>query len=1113
MNYASIVAHLKKKQYLCRLNVNLDLRNIKRVKQIQFNMMKKIYFILFAVFCCNVILMAAPYGLLINGSTKIEATSLSEKDFQDREQFLASCVALNQGDKVQLYDFGSGASWMCAIDPYGEYQKFSGGKSQGYLTCNTAGSYDFYIKLKYEDDMLYIGPGQNCGNVTPPAPDPNATYYVTGTAELVGADKAWSETAIAMTKNADNTFTHTFTDLADGTIYRMKVTNGTWDQNWGFNAVQNAPAGVAGDSDGNVVFKLATKGNVEVIFNGASITLNGDFTDEQPINGTSVPSECEDVMLQGFYWDSNQDDKGHGNTRWSTLQAQATEINAYFDLVWLPPSAKSSGGVGYHPKQYNNQNSDWGKRTELEELIATFHAGNTRVVADMVINHIEGKDGWCTFYEQNFGKYGTFPVDGSYICNGDEMNSDPDASECHGKATGGNDDGYGAESNYAAARDLAHDNEKVREMCRAYAKWMIDEMKYDGFRYDYCKGFHTSHVGDYNQAAAAYFSVMEYWDGNAGVLWERIQEASCNTLTFDFALKYTAFNNGIASGNYSGCKAPGLLGMGKGKYSVTFVDNHDSYQRDNNEFGGFGNSMKSHMKGKLLQCNAFMLSMPGVPCVFYPHWKEYKSDIAPMVLARKAVGVHSESAVSDEGDAAGYRATVTGTNGTLIIELGNRVSASQAGYTKAASGDGYAMWIKTNSAVVPQLIVTPGSTTYKTDSLKIEMRTAKLGTEPATIYYTLDGSDPVTSTTKQPYTGSLVIKGNVTLKAYATVGNLASEVQTHTYIYQAPQETPLTVKFLPPASWEKVYLYAWDGAALGGWPGMEWKTKDSDGWLFHVFPSEIRKTNIIFSNGAGEQTTDILLDKDACYEWDEASGSEVLSENCSLSNIPFQLMVNPEGKVYKTEQLTISMSTIGGGDNVAVYYTLDNSDPKESATLLTYTQPFTITGDVTLKAYAESNGEETEVQTHIYTYEIPQASPLTVAFLKPSDWTKVYLYSWNDGGATKYTGEWPGSEMTTTNANGFYYHQFDAVVKEVNFIFNNGSGTQTSDLWTDEDVCYTWENKKAVLVDCGGTDVEDVELESLPMLDTNLPMFNVLGQKVDATYHGIIIQNGHKYLR
>jgi hypothetical protein len=71
--------------------------------------MKKLYTIFTLTFLCSLLSMAAPYGLLINGSTKIEATSLSEKDFQDREQFLASCVTLNQGDKVQLYDFGSGA--------------------------------------------------------------------------------------------------------------------------------------------------------------------------------------------------------------------------------------------------------------------------------------------------------------------------------------------------------------------------------------------------------------------------------------------------------------------------------------------------------------------------------------------------------------------------------------------------------------------------------------------------------------------------------------------------------------------------------------------------------------------------------------------------------------------------------------------------------------------------------------------------------------------------------------------------------------------------------------------------------------------------------------------
>ena len=76
-----------------------------------------------------------------------------------------------------------------------------------------------------------------------------------------------------------------------------------------------------------------------------------------------------------------------------------------------------------------------------------------------------------------------------------------------------------------------------------------------------------------------------------------------NTMTFDFATKYTVFNNNMAKGSYSGCKGAGLLGMGKGKYAVTFIDNHDTYQRgDGNEY-----------TGDILRANAYLLSMPGVP--------------------------------------------------------------------------------------------------------------------------------------------------------------------------------------------------------------------------------------------------------------------------------------------------------------------------------------------------------------------------------------------------------------------------------------------------------------------------------------------------------------------
>ena len=1065
--------------------------------------------------------MAAPYGLLINGSTKIEATSLSEKDFQDREQFLASCVTLNQGDKVQLYDFGSGASWMCAIDPYGEYQKFTGGKTQGYLTCNTAGSYDFYIKLKYEDDMLYIGPGQNCGNVTPPTPDPNTTYYITGSAELVGTAKAWSETAIAMTKNADNTFTHTFTDLAESVVYRMKITNGTWASNWGFSAVQNAPAGIVGDVDGNVVFKLKAKGNVVVNFNGASITLQGDFTEDEPIkpaHGSSVPGECEDVMLQAFYYDSYRDGAPGdvkingvqlGNTKWTTLLEQSGEIGTYFDLVWLPPSGKSEGGTGYHQTQYSNQNSDWGKQKDLLEFINRMHAANTKVVADIVINHAGCKSSWCDFYPQNFGEYGTFQPDASWICKTDEVNFNSEAGEWKGKATGTDDGGYNMQDNYASARDWAHANPRVQEMMKAYLKWMKDVIGFDGWRYDYAQGFKGKYIDMYNNAAANYFSVVEFWNGDMNNIKSYLNDVNWNTLAFDFSTKYSAIQ-GIADGNYTKCKGSGLLGAGLSKFAVTFVDSHDTYfgcqgGRDNNdEIGGCGKSMEDYNKDRVLGANAFILSMPGVPCVFYPHWAKYKDAIGKMVLARKAAGVHSESQVSDEAGNGYYKATITGHHGSVRLLLGpnSGYNTTPAGYKLAYKGGNFAMYYTTTQAQAPILSITP-STIYKTETLQVEMKAVSLDGNP-TIYYTTDGSEPATSTSKKTYTGAFTVDGTVTVKAYATLNGINSEVQEATYTYQEPQKTPLTVKFMPPATWETVYLYAWGGANLGAWPGMEWKTKDSEGWLYHVFPGDVSEVSIIFTNNAGEQSNDIILDQDACYEWDGTQ--EKLSQNCSLSNIPFQLIVSPEGKVFKTETLTISMSTIGGGDDATIYYTLDGSNPKEAAKPLTYTQPIIIKSNTTLKAYAESGDKETEVQTHTYTYETPQATPLTIAFKKPADWTKVHLYAWNDGGATLYNGQWPGAEMTKKNAQGLYYFTFDTDVKEVNFIFNNGSGTQSADLWTDEDVCYGWENGKAKIIDCTGTDVENITVTTtatkfirdgqLMILHEGV-LYNVMGQVIE----------------
>lgn len=954
-----------------------------------------------------------------------------------------------------------------------------------------------------------------------PNPDPDAAYYVTGNAELVGADNAWSETAIAMTKSADNIFTHTFSDLTAGVIYRMKITNGTWEKNWGYSAVQNAHAGVTGDSDGNVVFKLATNGNVDVTFNGTNITLKGDFTDEKPVNANSVPSECEDVMLQAFYYDSYRDGapgdvlvngKQLGNTKWNVLLSQSDEIGTYFDLVWLPPSGKSEGGTGYHQTVYSNQNSDWGSQKDLLEFINRMHAADTKVIADIVINHAGGKS-WCEFYTQNFGEYGMFEPDASWIAQSDEVNFNSEAGDCKGKATGPEDGGYNGQDNYGSARDWAHAKPEVQEMMKAYLKWMKNVIGFDGWRYDYAQGFKGKYIDMYNSASENYFSVVEFWNGDMNNIKSYLNDVNWNTLAFDFSTKYSAIQ-GIADGNYQRCMGSGLLGAGLSKYAVTFVDSHDTYfgceaGRDNNdEIGGCGKSMEDYNKDRVLGANAFILSMPGVPCVFYPHWVKYKDAIGKMVLARKAAGVHSESKVSDEAGNGYYKSTITGHHGSIRLLLGpnSGFETTPAGYTLAYKGGNFAMYYTTTEAEVPVLSITP-STIYKTETYTVEMSAVALSGTP-TIYYTVDGTDPTNSSTKKTYTTSFTVQGTTIVKAYATLNGVNTAVQEATYTYQEPQQTPLTVKFMPPATWETVYLYAWDGTNLGAWPGMEWKTKDSEGWLYQVFPSDVREVKIIFNNGAGEQSNDILLDQDACYEWDGTQ--EKLSQNCSISNIPFQLIVNPEGKVYKTEKLDVTMSTVGGGEASTIYYTLDGTEPSTASTI--YTTPISITGNVTLKAYAESDGKTTAVQTHTYTYEAPQATPLTIAFSKPDAWAKVYLYTWNDGGNTKYTGDWPGNEMTNRNDVGMFYHQFDASVKEVNFIFNDGAGVQTADLWTDEDVCYGWEADKAVIIECSGTDVENVETDSIPALDVTKPMYNILGQPVTADYHGVVIQNGYKYI-
>jgi len=827
----------------------------------------------------------AQYYIRVNGTTDYEAKQFAEKDTEGRDQYLAANVPLKAGDMVAMYNGSNGDVWVISnLDPYGEYKKFTY-TAQGYK-CSADGCYDFYIKLMFGNDMLYIGKGANCEGDDPDNP---TTYTVAGNAGIIKGDE-WDA------DNTDNDMT-----LVDG-VYVLKLTDLQLAAGeYGYKVVKNHNWATCYPGGENATLSISVDGTYTIEYSyvegssepSAVVTNQKTGETEKPTKKTyasAVPSQCGDVMLQAFYYDS-YDNKAYGNTRWASLLSQVSELNVYFDLIWLPPSAKAQG-TGYHPEQYSNQNSAWGGRAELKSLISELHAGNTKVVADIVVNHAWNRSTWCDFHPLDFGIYGTFSPDASWITANDEVWAQ--SASCHKGANAKNDDGYGDEANYAAARDWDHENAKVREMCRAYLKWMYNDMDYDGWRYDYCKGFHNSHVNDYNAASGAYFSVMEYWDGNVNELRSRLQDANWNTLTFDFATKYEALRDGIQEGNYNNLKGRGMLGAGLSKYAVTFVDSHDSFNRSENptEMYGSGNSMKgSATEGNLngvLQANAYILAMPGVPCVFYPHWVKLKDYIGPMIMARHACGVHSESSVSDEAGHNFYKAYITGTKGTIYLALGpgSNWGSAPSGFTKAVAINNIGVYYKLNGEqqVKPQLIVTPGSHVFKDSEkgLTITMKAVAVSGTPA-IYYTTDGTTPTASSSK--YTAPLTIKQTTTLKAVAILNGASSDVQTFTYTYKEPQTTPIKVKFYNNAGWSKVHLWAWtsEGNLFSqGWPGEQLKDPDGDNWYEYTFDAKYKEMNFIFNCGSNAcQTSNLWTDEDACYSW--SGGAEDYLPTCDVS--------------------------------------------------------------------------------------------------------------------------------------------------------------------------------------------------------------------------------------
>ena len=596
------------------------------------------------------------------------------------------------------------------------------------------------------------------------------------------------------------------------------------------------------------------------------------------------PNDYKGVMLQGFYWDSYDD------SQWSALEKQADDLATSFDLIWIPQSGNCGGtSMGYDDLYwFTNYNSSFGNEKQLRSMINTFKAKGLGTIADVVINHRRNLSSWTDFPAEEY-KGVTYQLTYNDICSNDEAAK-------NGYQVGPNKDtGEG----WDGMRDLDHKSENVQTNVKAYLKFLLNDLGYAGFRYDMVKGYGAEYTKMYNEDSQPQFSVGEYWDSSSKIkTW--IDGTDKTSAAFDFQFKYVVRNatdkqdwsylKKQNDGNWPLVSTSFEQGAYR-QYAVTFVENHDTEVRKDGSSNG-------PLKKDTIAANAFMLAMPGTPCVFLKHWQDYKSEIKAMIEARKLAGIANTSKYTIEGNPTANITTHFAfiTDEKLYTVIGNtsKVTPDATKWTKILSGYHYAYYL---ANTLETAWADQGSGDF-TDAFDVNLIAVSASSD-AKLVYTTDGSEPTASNgTKVDSGSSIKIDKTTTLKVGLLVGSTVSGVITRVFTYKEKEEEPEVVIpdfckvdenevcafFEAPAAWDNtIYCWAWCDSpsenftsATGTWPGIActYLGEANNGnkvWKWSWDGTKEKKTaatqpqKIIFSNNGSPQTEDLIFTNGGYY--------------------------------------------------------------------------------------------------------------------------------------------------------------------------------------------------------------------------------------------------------
>ena len=610
--------------------------------------------------------------------------------------------------------------------------------------------------------------------------------------------------------------------------------------------------------------------------------------------GQGWPENYGGVMLQGFYWDSYDD------SRWVTLEKQANDLATSFDLIWIPQSGNCGGqSMGYDDLYwFTNYNSSFGDETQLRSMIKTFKAAGLGTIADVVINHRRNVSTWTDFPAETYNGV-TYQLTYNDICSNDEAAK-------NGYQVGPNKDtGEG----WDGMRDLDHQSENVQKNVKAYLKFLLNDLGYTGFRYDMVKGYAGEYTKMYNEDSKPQFSVGECWDGS-NTIQKWIDAAGKTSAAFDFQFKYVVRNatdkqdwsylNKQNDGNWPLISENFQNGNYK-RYAVTFVENHDTEVRPDGSSNG-------PLKKDTLAANAFLLAMPGTPCVFLKHWQAYKPEIKAMIEARKLAGISNTSSYTRffvgnplTTNTAYYANTI---DDKLLVVVGNesKLTPDADKWTKILSGHHYAYYL---AKTMETAWANQGSGDFN-EAFNVIL-TAVSANSGARLVYTTDGTDPTASNgTKVDSGASIKIEKTTTLKVGLLIGSTVSGIIARTFTYKEKEKEPeVTIPdfckvnegevcafFESPTTWTNtIYCWAWTESpadnftyANKDWPGVAcdqigtaangnkvWKwtwdgTKQNNS-------AATQPAKIIFNNNGQPQTDNLTFAQGGYYNKDGLVGT------------------------------------------------------------------------------------------------------------------------------------------------------------------------------------------------------------------------------------------------